>query len=233
MEIMKILDKNVVIFDLDGTITDSEEGIINSLKYTFKKYGFTDYEDNKLKKYLGPPLQETFMEVLGFDEHKAKDAVEVYREYFRDIGIFENKLYEGIEKVLKELSDEGKMILLATSKAEIFAKRILDHFKISDYFTFIGGSELDGSRSRKSEVINYAIENAGVKDLKKVVMVGDRKHDIIGAKEIGIDSIGVLYGYGNREELDTAGATLVVETIESLRRVLINFTTTTGFYEEK
>ncbi|MCX8130572.1 MAG: HAD family hydrolase [Clostridia bacterium] len=218
---MDFTSKKTILFDLDGTITDSGEGIINSLKYTLKAYGINDYDENKLYKFLGPPLTESFMEILGFDELKALEAVEKYREYFRDIGIFENKLYNGIESLLKSLVADGRKIILATSKAEVFAVRILEHFNISQYFFVAAGSELDGTRIKKSEVIRYALDKAGIVDLGNAVMVGDRMHDVIGARETGIDSIGVLYGYGNYEELNNAGASLIVETIDELRKSLI------------
>ncbi len=218
---MKFTFKKVILFDLDGTITDSGEGIINSLKYTLKAYGISNYDEKALYKFLGPPLIESFMEILRFDELKAQEAVDKYREYFRDFGIFENRMYKGIESLLKSLATDERKIILATSKAEVFAVRILEHFNISDYFWAVAGSELNGTRTKKSEVIRYALDKAGIGELNSAVMIGDRKHDILGAKEIGIDSIGVLYGYGNYEELKNAGASIIVETVEDLHKALI------------
>lgn len=218
---MEFTLKKIIIFDLDGTLTDSGEGIINSLKYTLKAYGISNYDEKSLNKFLGPPLIESFMEELGFDKLKALEAVDKYREYFRDIGIFENRLYNGIELLLKSLAADERKIILATSKAEVFAVRVLEHFNISHYFWAVAGSELDGTRIKKSEVIRYALDKAGIDELSSAVMIGDRKHDILGAKEIGIDSIGVLYGYGNYEELKNAGASMIVESVEDLHKALI------------
>jgi phosphoglycolate phosphatase len=218
---MKFTSKKTILFDLDGTITDSGVGIINSLKYTLKAYGISNYDEKVLYKFVGPPLIESFMEILDCDELKAQEAVGKFREYFRDIGIFENRLYNGIELLLKSLATDERKIILATSKTEIFAVRILEHFNISHYFWVVAGSELDGTRIKKSEVIRYALDKAGIVELSSAVMIGDRKHDILGAKEIGIDSIGVLYGYGNYEELKNAGASMIVETVEDLHKALI------------
>lgn len=218
---MDFKSKKTILFDLDGTITDSGEGIINSLKYTLKAYGIYNYDEQILNKYIGPPLAESLMELLGFDELKANEAVGKYREYYRDIGIFENRIYNGIELLLKSLVTDNREIVLATSKSEVFAIRVLEHFNISHYFSTVAGSAMNGTRIRKSEVIRYALDKAGIVELNSVVMIGDRKHDILGAKEIGIDSIGVLYGYGNYEELKNAGASLIVETVEDLHTALV------------
>lgn len=218
---MKFTTKKTILFDLDGTITDSGEGIINSLIYTFKAYGINDYDDKILHKFIGPPLIESFMEIFDFDELKANEAVGVYREYFAEIGIYENKLYNGIQHLLENLILDQRKIILATSKAEVFAIRILEYFKILNYFSTIAGSELNGTRIKKGEVIRYALDKAGITDVDDVVMIGDRMHDILGAAEVGIDSIGVLYGYGNYEELHSAGATNIVESVEELHRTLL------------
>jgi len=218
---MNFAKKEIILFDLDGTLTESGEGIVNSMEYALKAYGITDYNRTELFKYLGPPLIDTFKKEFGFDDLKAVEAVEKFREYFREIGIYENKLYAGIESLLKNISDSGRKIVLATSKAEVFAVRILEHFKIIKYFNVVAGSELDGSRIRKGEVIRYALNKLGTVELDSAVMIGDRKEDILGAKEVGIDSIGVLYGYGSLEELKNAGATTIVETVEELNKILI------------
>ncbi|WP_010246224.1 HAD hydrolase-like protein [Acetivibrio cellulolyticus] len=218
---MNFTSKKTILFDLDGTITDSGEGIVNSIEYALKAYGISDYDRSHLYTYLGPPLIDTFKNGFGFDELTAIEAVEKFREYFKDIGIFENKLYNGIELLLKRLKESERKIILATSKAEVFAVRILEHFKIADYFDVVVGSELDGTRLRKSEVIRYALGKAGITELSSVVMIGDRKEDIIGAKETGIESIGVLYGYGSFEELEKAGTSMIVETIDELGKTLM------------
>lgn len=218
---MNFTNKKIILFDLDGTITESGEGIVNSIEYALKALGITDYNRADLFRYLGPPIIETFKNEFGFDDLKAVDAVEKFRKYFRETGIYENKLYDGIELLLKRISESGRKIILATSKAEVFAVRILEYFNIINYFNIIAGSELDGSRIRKGDVIRYALNKAGIIDLNSAVMVGDRKEDIFGANEVGIDSIGVLYGYGSLEELKNAGAVAIVKTVEELGKVLI------------
>ncbi|HOP99849.1 MAG TPA: HAD hydrolase-like protein [Acetivibrio clariflavus] len=218
---MNFTNKKIILFDLDGTITESGEGIVNSIEYALKALGITDYNRADLFRYLGPPIIETFKNEFGFDDLKAVDAVEKFRKYFRETGIYENKLYDGIELLLKRISESGRKIILATSKAEVFAVRILEYFNIINYFNIIAGSELDGSRIRKGDVIRYALNKAGIIDLNSAVMVGDRKEDILGANEVGIDSIGVLYGYGSLEELKNAGAVAIVKTVEELGKVLI------------
>ena len=142
--------------------------------------------------------------------------MEVYREYYRDKGLFENTIYNGMEAVLKQLSEAGKTLLVATSKPEVFARRILEKLGIADYFTYIAGANLDGTRTKKAEVIAYALCEGGIEDGTKAVMVGDREYDIFGAREFGMDSIGVLFGYGSRGELEAAGATYIAESVEDI-----------------
>ncbi|MBQ3512741.1 MAG: HAD family hydrolase [Lachnospiraceae bacterium] len=206
----------VILFDLDGTLTDPGLGITNSVMYALKKWGIEVEDRSELYKFIGPPLQESFERFYGFSEEKAKQSVEYYREYFREKGLFENEVYEGIEDLLKTLHDSGYKLLLATSKPEEFAIRILEHFQLAKYFNFIGGASMDGVRSKKADVISYVLKKAGIEDLSKAAMVGDREHDIIGAKQVGIDSIGVLFGYGNYEELENAGATYIVDSVSKI-----------------
>jgi len=201
------------LFDLDGTLTDPGEGITNSVMYALKKSGIDPPEHRELYKFIGPPLLESFQKYYGLSREDALAAVEYYREYFRPKGILENRLYDKIPEALAELKARGKVIALATSKPEEFAIRILKHFHLDGYFDVIAGATMDSSRSKKADVIAYCLETLGVSDLSTVVMVGDREHDIIGAKTVGVDSIGVLVGYGSREELETAGATYVAETL--------------------
>jgi phosphoglycolate phosphatase len=209
-----------ILFDLDGTLTDPLIGITNSVMYALKKYGIEVIHRNELYKFIGPPLRNSFEKYYGFSKDEAKKAVEYYREYYRDKGIFENFVYDGFEDLLKTLKDNSQTLIVATSKPEIFAKQILEHFDIAKYFTYIAGSNLDGTRVEKDEIIKYALESCNIIDLAKAIMVGDREHDIIGAKKVGIDSIGVLFGYGNREELEKAGADFIVDTIEDIGKVL-------------
>ena len=203
---------NVVLFDLDGTITDPGEGITNSVAYALGKFGIDVADRTELYKFIGPPLYESFQKFYGFSHEDAHKAVEIYREYYRPKGIFECYIYDGITDLLKRLKDDGKTVIVATSKPEEFARQIMEHFEISEYFTYIAGATMDGSRILKADIIDYALKTCEVTDLSKVVMVGDREHDVIGAKKIGVDSIGVLFGYGDRAEHEKAGATYIAET---------------------
>lgn len=214
------MDYKYVLFDLDGTITDSGVGIINSIVYALKKYGIEVEDKSQLNKFVGPPLSDSFEKYYGFSKEKAIEAVDYYREYYRDKGLFENLIYDGFEDLVKALKGNNKELVVATSKPEIFAKQILEHFNLSKYFTYIAGSTLDGTRVKKGDVIRYALENCEIKDLSQVIMVGDREHDVIGAKQVGIKSIGVLYGYGDREELEEAGADFIAENVMDILDVL-------------
>lgn len=211
---------DVVLFDLDGTLTDPGEGITNSVAYALRKYGIEVSDRSELYKFIGPPLKDSFMKYYGFDEDKALQAVEYYREYFRDTGIFENEVYEGVEAMLKRLCDMGKKLVLATSKPEVFAVRILEHFDLKKYFTVVAGASMDSSRSKKGDVIAYAISLCESFDKYTAVMVGDREHDVIGAKENGLKSIGVLYGYGDENELKTAGVDYIVSKPEDILNLI-------------
>lgn len=200
------------LFDLDGTITDSSLGITNSVIYALKKFGIREDDRRKLYKFIGPPLTVSFQEYYGFSEEKAREAVAYYREYYQEKGIFENKVYDGFEDMLKTLKSAAKRLIVATSKPEPYARKIMDHFGLSAYFDYVAGMELDGGRGTKAEVIRYALKVCGIEDKRTVLMVGDREHDVFGAKEAGIDCLGVMYGFGDREELEKAGADYIVET---------------------
>ena len=208
--------KQYILFDLDGTLTDPMVGITKSVQYALKHYGIEENDLKKLCLFIGPPLKDSFMEYYGFSEEKAAEAITVYREYFSETGLFENMEYSGIRDVLAELKAAGKRLYVATSKPELFSKQILEHFRLTEYFDFIGGANMDETRVKKGDVIRYVLEENQITDLDQVVMVGDRKHDILGAKEHGLDSVGVLYGYGSREELQSAGADWIVDTVEEL-----------------
>lgn len=207
-----------ILFDLDGTLTDPKLGITKSVAYALKSYGIEVEDLDSLLKFIGPPLKDSFVKYYGFSEEQGVEAVERYREYFKPYGIYENKVYDGVENMLAKLVKCGKKVILATSKPTVFANVILEHFNLKQYFTCVVGSELDGSRVKKGDVVAEALRQAGVTDKSVAVMVGDREHDIIGAKENEIDSVGVLYGYGDRTELETAGAGHVVESVEELLR---------------
>lgn len=212
---------DIILFDLDGTLTDSSPGIINSIIYSLDKYGITDYDASILKKFLGPPLHESFKEFYGFDDEKSMEAVKFYREYFSTKGLLENRVYDGVPKLLKNLADNGKRLIVATSKPQKFTDRIMQHFDLEKYFEFVAGSNMDGTRSKKSDVIEYALNKCQITDKSKVVMIGDRKHDIIGANDVGIDSVGVEYGYGDYYELKSAGATYIAKSVAELENIIL------------
>lgn len=212
---------DVILFDLDGTLTDSQVGIINSVQHALKSFGIEETDRESLRKFIGPPLKDSFMEYYQFDEEKANLAITKYREYFSVKGLFENRVYPGIPELLKKLVEHGKKLIVATSKPTPFTRQILDHFNLDRYFTFVSGSNLDGTRIRKDEVIAYAIKECGLKANDNMVMVGDRKYDITGAKAIGIDSIGVLYGFGSRSELEEENPTRVVGSVSDLKKALM------------
>ena len=208
-----------IIFDLDGTITQSDLGITNSIKYSLKYFGI-EKERESLKRHIGPALSTTFREYLGDDEEKIKLAIEKYRDYYVAGGMLENVVYEGVEETLKALKKMDKKIILASSKPMVYCRKILEHFDLDKYFDFIAGSNLDETRTKKPEVISFALENIGKKPDHSVLMVGDRRYDILGAKQLNIDSVGVLYGYGDREELEEAGATYIVEKIDDILQIV-------------
>ena len=212
---------DVVLFDLDGTLTDSSAGIINSIIYALDKYGISVEDNTVLRKFLGPPLHESFKKFYGFDDKKAMQATNFYREYFSTKGFLENKVYDGISELLQNLNDNGKRLIVATSKPQVFTDTIIKHFALDKYFEFVAGSNMDGTRSKKAEVIEYALNKCLITDKSNVVMVGDRKHDIIGANAVGIDSIGVEYGYGDYDELKSAGATYIAKTVDELEKTIL------------
>jgi haloacid dehalogenase superfamily, subfamily IA, variant 1 with third motif having Dx(3-4)D or Dx(3-4)E len=212
-----------ILFDLDGTLTDPKGGITKSVQYALRKFEITVDDPDSLTNFIGPPLKNSFKGFYGFDDEDAESAVTEYRKYFSEKGIYENAIFDGIDEMLKALRDAGKTIILATSKPRVYAGQILKHFNIYDYFTFVSGSELDGSRTEKYEVIKYALEQNNITDLSSVVMVGDREHDILGAKKMGVASIGVLFGYGDYAELSDAGADVIVSDVAELKSVLQEF----------
>lgn len=200
-----------ILFDLDGTLTDPGLGITNSVMYALKKFNIDVEERASLYKFIGPPLMDSFKMFYGFSEEDSELGVKYYREYFKERGLYENEVYDGIEELLKALKDQNKSLIIATSKPEEFAVEIVKHFHLDQYFDFVAGATMDSSRSKKADVIEYAIKNCNITDLSSAIMIGDREHDILGAKQVGLDSIGVLFGYGNYSELEAAGATHIVE----------------------
>ena len=207
-------------FDLDGTVTDPAEGITNSVAYALSKYSIDVTDKTSLYDFIGPPLIDSFMKHYSFSREDAVEAVEKYREYYRVKGIFENKLYNGIIRLFEDLKGRGKKIVLATSKPEKFAVEILKHFEIYDFFEFVAGATMDETRTDKGEVIKYAIDSLGICDTSEIIMVGDRKYDIEGAHKLGIKAIGVMYGYGSKEELQNAKADYIVENTKEIEDII-------------
>lgn len=207
---------DTVLFDLDGTLTDPGLGITNSVMYALAKYGIEVKDRRELYRFIGPPLIESFESFYGFSHGQAVESVGFYREYYREKGIYENKVYEGIPALLARIKAAGKRILLATSKPEEFAVEILRHFGLFEYFDIAAGAAMDETRTAKADVIAYALEKAGITERGGCIMVGDRKHDILGAKAQGMASMGVLFGYGSRQELEEAGADLIAENVKDI-----------------
>ncbi len=220
--------KKYVLFDLDGTLTDPMVGITTCVQYALAAAGIEEPDLQKLTPFIGPPLKQSFMEFYGFSDEEAEQAVEKYRERFKDVGIFENEVYEGIPKLLSSLKKEGMLLSVASSKPEVFVKRILTHFSIDSYFDAVVGSELDGRRTDKKEVVAEALKRLYEKDAaqdaerrKHTYMVGDRKFDIIGAKAEGVISVGVTYGYGSEEELLAEKPDFLAHSVDELKEILL------------
>lgn len=209
-----------IFFDLDGTLTDPGEGIKNSVVYALNKYNITVNDKFKLDEFIGPPLQDSFKNFYGFNDEKAMEAVSYYREYFKDKGLYENIVYPNIYNLLNELKTQNKILVVATSKPEIFTKKILKHFELDKYFSFVSGATLDGLKSKKADIIKYAINELKIEDKSEIIMIGDRKHDIIGANQNDIDSIGVLYGYGDVDELTKANATYIAKDVLDILSII-------------
>ena len=205
-----------LLFDLDGTLTDSGEGITKAVKYALEYFDIQVEDLNELRKFIGPPLRDSYKKFYDFDDEKAEIGIKKFREYYVDKGIYENKVYDGVEETLKTLKDMGKTLIVATSKPEAHAEIVLNHFDLAKYFDFICGADLEETRVKKSDVIRYALESADIKDSSDAVMIGDREHDILGAKENNLKSIGVLYGFGDVVELTQARADFVVEKIQDI-----------------
>ena len=215
--------KDYIFFDLDGTLTDSQEGIIYSLREMINHFGITKTDD-ELRPFLGPALWDSCPKFLGFDLEQTKEAVDVYRKSYFEKGIYVNKLYPGVKELLEALKDNGKHLVLATGKPEEQAKIVCDYFDISKYFEFLGGSTLDISRSKKEQVIAYSMEKCSLsaRDADRIIMVGDRENDINGAHKNGLKVIAVLYGYGNQKEFEEHGADYICNTVENLGKMLLS-----------
>ena len=214
----------LILFDLDGTLTDPKEGITNCVKYALESFGITENDEAKLLKFIGPPLYDSFRGIYNFSHSDALLAVEKYRERFTDIGILENSLFPDTVETLKTLKNAGKTVALATSKPFEFAERVLKNFEIYDYFDIAVGAEFDGTRGYKDEVISEVLRQYGKPDLSKVLMVGDRENDILGAKKCKIASAGVRCGYAEAGELEKAGADFIFENLTDLTAFILENT---------
>lgn len=210
-----------ILFDLDGTLTDSAEGVTKSVQFALKKFGI-DSSSEELKSFIGPPLQQSFQDHYSLNQTQTLQAVNYYREYYRIKGIFQNKLYPCVTEILKRLTAAGAKLYVATSKPTVFAEKILEYFKIKNYFTLVVGSNLDGTRVEKSELIAYTLKQ--IKDLNRpeTVMVGDRKYDIEGAHACRIASVAAAYGYGSLVELEKAKPTHIAFSTVELTRLLLS-----------
>ena len=213
-----------VLFDLDGTLTDPKPGITQCVQYALRCMGIEEPDLDKLEPFIGPPLTDSFREFYGMDQEQAAEAVAKYRERFSEKGLYENEIYPGMKQMLENLKTAGCHLAVASSKPEHFVKKILVYFDIDGYFEVIVGSELDGTRCQKEEVVAEALRRFfpdGNIPCDDIVMVGDRKFDIIGGREMGLHQIGVAYGYAQEGELEAAEAEYIVNDLDELERVLI------------
>ena len=216
----ELKNKTAILFDLDGTLSDNSKGILEGVRRSLQYAGVPIPPDGEMWRFIGPPLDRAFIEICGMSESEADAAVLYYREYYRSVGIFENVMYDGVPEMLKTLRESGRHLFVATSKPEEFSRRILEHFGIDRYFTFIGGATFDESRERKPDVIRYVMDTCGL-ECADTAMVGDRMYDIEGAAECGITPVGVLYGFGSRDELERAGAAAIAETVADIPKLFI------------
>jgi len=212
---------DVILFDLDGTLTDSGDGIMDAAAWAMEKMGLPPRERAWMRRFVGPPLLDSFRDLCGLGEADRVRAVAYYREYYGEKGILENSLYPGIPEMLGALRAAGKRLVIATSKAEPVARQVVANLRLGPFFEYVAGGRLDGTRTEKDEVIAYALESCGAPGRSRAVMVGDRYYDLLGARKAGVDSVGVLYGYGSREEMTRAGATYVAATVEELGGILL------------
>ena len=213
----------IVLFDLDGTLTDAAPGIVNGFRLVLDRFGIAQPDDAIMRTYLGPPLAVTWREHYGFTDEQVTEGLRIYREYYHDVGMFENQVFDGIPELLRLLNGEGIVLATATSKPDYSATRIIEHFGLAGYFTFIGAANLEGTRDSKALVIEHTLERLDANaQTHRILMVGDRHHDVHGARDHGIDTVGVLWGYGDAEELTRAGAVTLAESPGDLGRLLLN-----------
>ena len=218
---MEPTSRKYLFFDLDGTLTDPMEGITRSVQYALRHFGIEVGDLRALCPFIGPPLRNSFREFYNMSDADAEVAVAKYREYYAPKGIFENRLYDGIPELLRDLRAHGATLVMATSKPTRFAEQIARHFGFTDDFALISGSTPDGSRDAKADVIRHALATLGIGNPAEAVMIGDRRHDIQGAAATGLAAIGVLWGYGSREELENAMPAYIAQDIPALRNLLL------------
>lgn len=211
-----------LFFDLDGTLSDSAPGIVNSVLHAAEKMGIDAGDHKALLRFVGPPLPDSFRDYLGFTPEQTQEAIPLFRGYYGEKGILENVMYEGIDELLEAVAEAGFVCAVATSKPEPFARIIMERYGLDKYFRYIAGCTIEETRTDKGEVIAYAMESCGITDPSKVLMIGDRRHDVIGSRKHNMDCVGVLYGYGSREELEEAGAMITVETVSALQNYLLS-----------
>lgn len=214
------MKKTTILFDMDGTLIASAEGILKGVRAALSKMKIENLEEAELLKFIGPPLEQSFQDFYHFNPAQVKEASAYYHDYYDHKGLYENRLYPGVLELLQELKDAGFRLIITTSKMERVARRIAEHYDIADNFELIAGSNLEQGRSKKVEVIAYALSSQGILPAE-AVMIGDRSFDVIGARENGVSTIGVLYGYGKRQELEHAGAKEIVETVAVLKTLLL------------
>ena len=210
---------DLVLFDLDGTLVNSEEGVTKSVQYALEAYDIVENDRIMLRRFLGPPLVDSFMEFYGMSEEEANGALLKYRERYTKTGVYENELMPDAKKVLEELKNRGVKLALATSKPHVFAREVLKSFDLTDYFDIIVGAEFDGTRNDKADVIKEVLKQAG--EYKNPIMIGDRKHDVEGAKKNGLNCIGVSFGFAPEGELEECGAIAVVADMNNLLDILL------------
>lgn len=219
VEVYECMEKKYkyILWDLDGTLTDSALGILRTAAYALRHFGIQVDDLRQLRPFVGPPLEDSFMEFYGFSATQAQEAVEIYRGRYEKIGVRENAPYPGVHECLQRLRERGYTLMLATSKPENTARTVLKEFELEGFFDFVCGRDAEGRLHSKADVLRHILETTGIGGEKeRAVMVGDRKYDILGAKEVGIDAVGVLFGYGSREELSGAGASWLVEDYEGV-----------------
>ena len=212
-----------VLFDLDGTVVDSSEGIVEGVKHGLEALGITETDDEFIRaRFIGPPLIDSFTEYYHLTEAQGWEAIRAYRVYYRSEGVLRYRVYEGIPALVRTLHEKGLKVWLATSKPYEFAHRILEHASLLPYFDFVSGASFDASRNTKDKVIEYALKENGITDTSRFLMVGDRFHDVLGAREFGIDTVGVLFGFGTKEEFIKYDAAYIAENTDELLTICLS-----------